>query len=41
MNMPAFLGSQRKKESHGFHSCHEGEGIVEVDPLPLHKIACH
>jgi hypothetical protein len=41
MNVPAFLGSQRKEESHGFHSCHRGEGIVEVDPLPLHKTACH
>jgi hypothetical protein len=41
MNTPAFLGSQRKEESHGFHSCHGGEGIVKVDPLPLHKTVCH
>jgi hypothetical protein len=41
MNMLAFLGSQRKEESHEFHPCHGGEGIVEVDPLPLHETACH
>jgi hypothetical protein len=40
MNMPAFLGSQRKEESHGFHPCHGGEGIVEVDTFPLHEITC-
>jgi hypothetical protein len=41
MKTPAFLGSQRKEESHGFHSCHGGEGIIEVDPLPLHETVCH
>jgi hypothetical protein len=41
MNTPAFLGSQRKEESHGFHPCHGGEGIVEVDAFPLHETACH
>jgi hypothetical protein len=41
MNMPAFLGSQRKEESHGFHPCYGGEGIIEVDPFPLHKTTCH
>ena len=41
MNMPAFLGSQRKEESHGFHPCHGGEGIVEVDAFPLHETTCH
>ena len=41
MDTPAFLGSQRKEESHGFHPCHGGEGIVEVDPLLLHETACH
>jgi hypothetical protein len=41
MNTPAFLGSQRKEELHGFYSCHRGEGIVEVNPLPLHEIACY
>jgi hypothetical protein len=41
MNTSAFLGSQRKEESHGFHPCHRGEGIVEVDAFPLHKIAYH
>jgi hypothetical protein len=41
MNTPAFLSSQRKEESHRFHPCHGGEGIVKVDPLPLHKTACH
>jgi hypothetical protein len=41
MNTLAFLGSQRKEESHGFHPCHGGEGIVKVDPFPLHKTACH
>jgi hypothetical protein len=40
MNMPAFLGSQRKEESHGFHPCHGGEGIIEVDAFPLHEITC-
>jgi hypothetical protein len=39
--MPAFLSSQRKEESHEFHPCHGGEGIVEVDPFPLHETACH
>jgi hypothetical protein len=41
MNTPAFLGSQCKEESHGFHPCHGGEGIVEVDTFPLHETACH
>jgi hypothetical protein len=41
MNMPAFLVSQRKEELHGFHPCHGGEGIVEVDPFPMHKTICH
>jgi hypothetical protein len=41
MNAPAFLDSQRKEESHGFHPCHEGECIIEVDAFPLHKTACH
>jgi hypothetical protein len=41
MNTPAFLGSQRKEESHGFHSCHGGEGIIEVDAFPLHETTCH
>jgi hypothetical protein len=41
MNTLAFLGSQRKEESHGFHPCHGGEGIVEVDSFPLHETACH
>jgi hypothetical protein len=41
MNTPAFLGSQRKEESHGFHPCHGGEGIVEVDAFPLHETTCH
>jgi hypothetical protein len=41
MNTSAFLGSQHREESHGFHSYHEGEGIVEVDPLPLHETAFH
>jgi hypothetical protein len=41
MNMSAFLGSQRKEESHGFHPCHGGEGIVEVYAFPLHETVCH
>jgi hypothetical protein len=41
MNTSAFLGSQRKEESHGFHPCHGGESIVEVDAFSLHEIACH
>jgi len=41
MNTLAFLGSQRKEESHGFHPCHGGEGIVEVDAFLLHETACH
>jgi hypothetical protein len=41
MNTSAFLGSQRKEESHGFHPCHGGEGIVEVDAFLLHETACH
>jgi hypothetical protein len=41
MDAPAFLSSQRKKESHGLHPCHGSEGIVVVDPLLLHEIACH
>jgi hypothetical protein len=41
MNTTAFLGSQHKDESHRFHSFHGGEGIIEVDPLPLHETACH
>jgi hypothetical protein len=41
MNTLAFLGSQRKEGSHRFHPCHGGEGIVEVDPFPLHETACH
>jgi hypothetical protein len=41
MNTPTFLGSQCKEESHGFHLCHGGEDIIEVDPLPLHETACH
>jgi hypothetical protein len=41
MNTLAFLRSQCKEESHGFHPCHGGEGIVEVDAFPLHKTACH
>jgi hypothetical protein len=39
--MKAFLGSQRKEESHGFHSCHGGKGIIEVDAFPLHETTCH
>jgi hypothetical protein len=41
MNTPTYLGSQRKEESHGFHSCHGGEGIIEVYPLLMHENACH
>jgi hypothetical protein len=41
MNTHAFLGSQCKDESHGFHPCHCGKGIIEVDPFSLHKTACH
>jgi hypothetical protein len=41
MNTPAFLGSQRKEEAHGFHPCHGVKGIVEVDPFPLHETTCH
>jgi hypothetical protein len=41
MDAPAFLSSQRKEESHGFHPCHGGEGIVDVDPLLLHETTCH
>jgi hypothetical protein len=41
MNTPAFLGSQRKEESHRFHPYHGGEGIVEVDAFLLHETACH
>jgi hypothetical protein len=41
MNTSAILDSQRKEESHGFHLCHGGTGIVEADALPLHKIVCH
>jgi hypothetical protein len=41
MNTPAFLGSQRKEESHGLHPSHGSEGIIEVDPFPLHETACH
>jgi hypothetical protein len=41
MNTLDFLGSQRKEESHGFHSCHKGEGIIEVDAFPLHETTCH
>jgi hypothetical protein len=41
MNTPTFLGSQHKEESHRFHPCHRGEGIVEVDPFPLNETACH
>jgi hypothetical protein len=41
MNTSAFLGTQPKEESHGFHPSHGGEGIVEVDPFSLHKTACH
>jgi hypothetical protein len=41
MNTPAFLGSQRKEESHGFYPCHGGEGIIKVDAFPLHETTCH
>jgi hypothetical protein len=41
MNTPAFLGSQHKEESHGFHPCHGGEGIIEVDAFPLLETVCH
>jgi hypothetical protein len=41
MNTSAFLDSQYKEESHGFHPCHGGKGIVEVDAFPLHETACH
>jgi hypothetical protein len=41
MNTPAFLDSHRKEESHRFHPCHGGEGIIEVDAFPLHETACH
>jgi hypothetical protein len=41
MNTPASLGSQRKEESHEFHPCYGGEGIIEVDSFPLHETACH
>jgi hypothetical protein len=41
MNTLAFLDSQRKEESHGFHPCHGGEGIIEVDAFPLCETACH
>jgi hypothetical protein len=41
MNTPTFLGSQHKEESHIFHPCHWGEGIVKVDAFSLHKTTCH
>jgi hypothetical protein len=41
MNTPTFLGSQRKEESHGFHPCHGGKGIIKVDAFSLHETACH
>jgi hypothetical protein len=41
MNIPALLGNQRKEESHGFHPCHGGKGIVEIDAFPLHETVCH
>jgi hypothetical protein len=41
INTPTFLGSQRKEESHRFHPCHGGKGIVEVDSFLLHETACH
>jgi hypothetical protein len=41
MNTLVFLGSQCKEEMHGFHPCHGGVGIVEVDPFPPHKTTCH
>jgi hypothetical protein len=41
MNTPAFLSSQRKEESHGFHPCHWGKGIIKVDAFPLHETTCH
>jgi hypothetical protein len=41
MNTLAFLDSQRKEKSHGFHPCHGGDGIVKVDPFLLHETACH
>jgi hypothetical protein len=41
MNTLALLGSQRKEESHGFHPCHRGEGIIKVDVFLLHETMCH
>jgi hypothetical protein len=41
MNTPAFLGSQRKEESHRFHPRHGGECIIEVGPFSLHENVCH
>jgi hypothetical protein len=41
MSTPAFLGCQRKEESHRFHPCHGGEGIVEVVAFLLHETTCH
>jgi hypothetical protein len=41
MNTLALLGSQRKEESHGFHPCHRGEGIIKVDAFLLHETMCH
>jgi hypothetical protein len=41
MNTSAFLGSQRKEESHRFHPCHRGEGIIEVDAFLQHETTCH
>jgi hypothetical protein len=41
MNTPTFMGSQRKEESHKFHLCHGGKGIIEVDAFPLHETTCH
>jgi hypothetical protein len=41
VDTPTLLGSQCKEESHGLHSCHGSEGIVEVDSLPLQETLCH
>jgi hypothetical protein len=41
VDTPTLLGSQRKEMSHRLHPCHESEGIVEVDSLPLQETSCH
>jgi hypothetical protein len=41
MNTLAFLSSQCKEESHRFHLCHGGEGIIKIDAFLLHETTCH